>query len=46
MRRDGRPVELAPPRGERDGAREVFVVGDSLAEEMAGLLPAACPAGG
>ena len=40
---DGRPVELAPPRSERDGAREVFVVGDSLAAEMAGLLPAALP---
>ena len=29
---DGRPLELAAPRAERDGAREVFVVGDSLAD--------------
>ena len=39
----GEPVAIAPPPSGRDGAREVLVVGDSLAEERADLLPAALP---
>jgi hypothetical protein len=35
-------VKIAAP-AERGGAREVFVVGDSLADEIANLLPAALP---
>ncbi|MBW3607044.1 MAG: hypothetical protein KY463_01595 [Actinobacteria bacterium] len=40
---DGAPVSIADPPPGTEAEREVLVVGDSLAEEKADLLPAALP---
>jgi len=40
---DSDPVSIAGPPPARAGEREVLVVGDSLADEIANLLPAALP---